>query len=73
MQEAYTTNILAAGTTAPDFTLSVTPDQKLSLRNLRGRPLILSFYRADGSPRRSDGAGCCDPARLAARAPAVRS
>jgi len=33
MQEAYTTNILAAGTTAPDFT-----DQKLSLRNLRGRP-----------------------------------
>ena len=56
MQEAYTTNILAARTTAPGFTLSVTPDQKLSLRNLRGRP-----------------ARGCDPARLAPRAPAVRS
>ena len=50
MQEAHTTNILAPGTTAPDFTLSVTPDQRLSLRDLRGRPVILAFYPADWSP-----------------------
>ena len=50
MQEANTTHILAPGTTAPDFTLSVTPDQKLSLRDLRGRPVILAFYPADWSP-----------------------
>src|SRR5438046_9176035 len=50
MQEANTTNILAPGTTAPDFTLSVTPDQRLSLRDLRGRPVILAFYPADWSP-----------------------
>jgi hypothetical protein len=35
MQEVNTTNILAPGTTAPNFTLSVTPDQKLSLRDPR--------------------------------------
>jgi peroxiredoxin len=50
MQEPNTTNIMAPGTTAPDFTLSVTPDQKLSLRDLRGRPVILAFYPADWSP-----------------------
>ena len=50
MQETDTTNILAPGTTAPDFTLSVTPDQKLSRRDLRGRPVILAFYPADWSP-----------------------
>src|ERR1700739_5008289 len=43
-------SILAPGTTAPDFTLSVTPDQKLSLRDLRGRPVIIAFYPADWSP-----------------------
>ena len=42
--------ILAPGTTAPDFTLSVTPDQKLSLRDLRGQPVVLAFYPADWSP-----------------------
>lgn len=42
--------ILAAGTMAPDFELHVTPDQKLSLRELRGRPVILAFYPADWSP-----------------------
>ena len=35
---------------APDFTLPVTPDQRLSLRELRGRPVILAFYPADWSP-----------------------
>lgn len=42
--------ILAAGTPAPDFTARVTPDQKLSLSDLRGRPVILAFYPADWSP-----------------------
>jgi peroxiredoxin len=42
--------ILAAGTPAPDFSLQVTPDQKLSLKELRGRPVILAFYPADWSP-----------------------
>ena len=40
-------NILSAGTPAPDFTLHVTPDQMLSLKELRGRPVILAFYPAD--------------------------
>src|SRR2546421_5352818 len=42
--------LLAPGTEAPDFTLQVTPDQKLSLSELRGRPVILAFYPADWSP-----------------------
>ncbi len=43
-------HILGAGTEAPDFMLPVTPDQKLSLHELRGRPVILAFYPADWSP-----------------------
>ena len=42
--------ILKAGTVAPEFTLHVTPDQKLSLSELRGQPVILAFYPADWSP-----------------------
>ena len=42
--------ILAAGTAAPDFTLRVTPDQFLSLSEFRGRPVIVAFYPADWSP-----------------------
>jgi peroxiredoxin len=45
-----TSNILAAGTPAPDFALQVTPDQQLRLSELRGRPVILAFYPADWSP-----------------------
>ena len=41
---------LEAGTRAPDFTLHSTPDQKLSLEDFRGRPVILAFYPADWSP-----------------------
>jgi peroxiredoxin len=44
------TQLLEPGTPAPDFTLHVTPDQKLSLSELRGRPVILAFYPADWSP-----------------------
>jgi len=43
-------SILASGMTAPEFSLHVTPDQKLSLSELRGRPVILAFYPADWSP-----------------------
>jgi len=42
--------ILPPGTPAPDFNLHVTPDQKLSLHELRGRPVVLAFYPADWSP-----------------------
>lgn len=42
--------ILAPGTRAPDFTLHSTPDQTVSLRELRGRPVVLAFYPADWSP-----------------------
>ena len=41
---------LAPGTLAPDFTLHSTPDQAVSLREFRGRPVILAFYPADWSP-----------------------
>ena len=42
--------MLAPGTRAPEFTLHVTPDQSLALRELRGKPVILAFYPADWSP-----------------------
>jgi peroxiredoxin len=41
---------IAAGAGAPDFALQSTPDQKVSLRDFRGRPVILAFYPADWSP-----------------------
>ena len=50
-------DILPAGTPAPDFTLPVTPDQKLSLSELRGKPVILAFYPADWSPVCGDQMG----------------
>jgi len=41
---------LAAGTQAPEFCLHSTPDQKVSLSEFGGRPVILAFYPADWSP-----------------------
>jgi peroxiredoxin len=41
---------LKPGVEAPDFTLSATPDQKVSLSDFRGRPVVLVFYPADWSP-----------------------
>jgi peroxiredoxin len=35
---------------APDFRLPSAPDRFLSLKELRGRPVILVFYPADWSP-----------------------
>ncbi|HET8874521.1 MAG TPA: redoxin domain-containing protein [Gaiellaceae bacterium] len=45
---------LPAGTKAPDFQLSSTPDQTVSLADFRGQPLILAFYPEDWSPVCSD-------------------
>jgi peroxiredoxin len=45
---------LKAGTPAPDFTLKTTPDQFVSLSDLRGQPVILAFYPADWSTVCSD-------------------
>ena len=42
--------ILAAGKRAPDFSLHSTPDQKVSLSEFLGRPVVLAFYPADWSP-----------------------
>jgi peroxiredoxin len=42
--------LLTTGNLAPDFRLHVTPDQQLSLSELRGRPVVLAFYPADWSP-----------------------
>ena len=42
--------ILLKGNAAPNFELYATPDQKLSLSDLRGKPVILAFYPADWSP-----------------------
>jgi peroxiredoxin len=45
---------LPPGIKAPDFELPATPDQKLSLAEFRGRPVILAFYPEDWSPVCSD-------------------
>lgn len=42
--------ILKPGTMAPDFSGAVTPDQNLSLHDLKGRRVVLAFYPADWSP-----------------------
>lgn len=42
--------LLAINTSAPDFNLHVTPDQSLSLSELKGRSVILAFYPAGWSP-----------------------
>ena len=46
----HASRVLAAGTRAPDFTLRATPDQSVSLADLRGQRVILAFYPADWSP-----------------------
>ena len=42
--------VLGPGKTAPNFSLNSTPDQKVSLNDFRGQPVILAFYPADWSP-----------------------
>src|SRR5438046_3511132 len=43
-------SILNLGRKAPNFSLNSTPDQKVSLKDFRGQPVILAFYPADWSP-----------------------
>ncbi len=52
-----TKSILKPGTRAPDFTLKSTPDQSVSLRDFRGRPVVIAFYPADWSPVCADQMG----------------
>jgi peroxiredoxin len=44
------TSILAAGSSAPDFSLPNQAAESISLRSYRGRPVVLVFYPADFSP-----------------------
>jgi anti-sigma factor RsiW len=46
--------VLPPGLPAPVFRLLATPDQHMSLAELRGRPVILAFYPADWSPECGD-------------------
>ncbi len=41
---------LQKGIQAPDFSLKDTPDQKVSLTDFAGQPVVLVFYPADFSP-----------------------
>jgi len=50
----HTATPLPRGTTAPEFELPSTPDQKVSLADFRGQPTILVFYPEDWSPVCSD-------------------
>jgi peroxiredoxin len=49
-QNPQSGSVLGPGTPAPPFRLPDQPDSKLSLSDLRGRPVILAFYPADWSP-----------------------
>jgi peroxiredoxin len=42
--------LLQPRTPAPDFALNSTPDQRVELKQFRGRPVILALYPADWSP-----------------------
>ena len=48
--EQHAAGPLPPGSAAPPFELNCTPDQKVALSELRGRPVILAFYPADWSP-----------------------
>jgi len=43
-------DVLPPGTRAPEFSLPVTADQKVSLSDFAGQNVILAFYPADWSP-----------------------
>jgi len=46
--------IIRPGQPAPDFSLASAPDKRVSLKELRGKPVVLAFYPADWSPVCSD-------------------
>jgi peroxiredoxin len=47
---AESSSVLDVGQSAPDFSLQSTPEQTVSLSQLRGKPVVLVFYPADWSP-----------------------
>lgn len=49
-RDSLPSKALSAGQPAPDFSLHSTPDQRVRLREFRGRPVVLVFYPADWSP-----------------------
>jgi peroxiredoxin len=51
---AHPATPLPPGTQPPDIELPSTPDQKVSLSEFRGQPVILAFYPEDWSPVCSD-------------------
>ncbi len=42
--------VAKVGLPAPEFSLKATPDQTVSLDQLKGKPIVLVFYPADWSP-----------------------
>jgi peroxiredoxin len=46
----YPKQVLPPGELAPEFTLDSSIDQKKTLADFRGQPVILAFYPADWSP-----------------------
>ena len=50
MQVVKRSSLLEPGQKAPDFRLFSTPNQRVSLADFLGKPLILAFYPADWSP-----------------------
>ena len=46
--------MLQKGDLAPEFNLFATPDQKLQLKQFKGKKVIIAFYPADWSPVCSD-------------------
>jgi peroxiredoxin len=49
-QEKHMADLLKPGALAPVFALEATPKGVVSLRGLRGQPVVLAFYPADWSP-----------------------
>jgi peroxiredoxin len=50
MTDSNPSEILPSGTRAPEFKLPAGPEKDVTLRQLRGKPVILAFYPADFSP-----------------------
>jgi peroxiredoxin len=42
--------LISPGEAAPEFSLQSGPDKRMSLKELRGHPVVLAFYPADWSP-----------------------
>jgi len=49
-QIASASSAITPGSVAPNFALKTTPDQIVTLREFRGRPVVIVFYPADFSP-----------------------